>query len=840
MDVPAIPPDPPTPQPFVFTSTIFSTPITDTIGPGTDITLEDWLKTTVNARIDNQDTAFNTQQTSAQALRKIYIDYVQRASALIALYTQMAQQLAAWAQARIQQQAISTVISTYNSNTLPSLVTATNDLNTAITNYNGIVPPTTQSQNDLNAAIATYQSAVGNPVNNYNLQINNYNTYIQGVASLPGMPNLNTGLAPLSPVPTVITSTNPPMSTLSTPASLPNITVLSPAPTLSQAFALYFTPVSQSVLQQISESLTREAIQNLFSELEAALNPLNASLPQGASSSIRLRGFTNEGPSFGTSGALIAGIINPGDANFEATASNALYSSLLVQEQNTYLADDIVRLRLLRAQGIQNAVTNAAADVSRQIASLNIPASGVDTFVNVSSAFSFADNLLQSVTSGATRAGVEALVSQSPSFSDLSQTQKDDLVNRLTTAFNLDLLNTGLSQIAIATQSPGLIPQLFSAAFRNTPELADQAANVATLSPSGSFREVLLNPNSVAAIKSASVDELVNSGIVQSRATELTDQAFASTFARLDYTDSESFAQSLSTSFTNLGVSPQLAKIAGQSTVPVIEEERQFPYLDRVFRGETISTLSDALKSGITSATNAAFPFGTSSRVALEAVVKSSQATPAIGTSLTAALSSGAITNRDFLGAFRSQLETNGVGAPQIATASTAVLQLLQPPSAEGNPLKALGAAFTPTSFGSVVEALNSSLATLTPIIGSSGVRTIQAHSQKTLQNLLEGFNEQIRVLRDISRTEAVQHDESNQEVAKNAIIDSLNGLVQSVSNPTFRDFLAAKLVTLGVKSQVETVLATTQPATQADVRTRTRKGPTPTEGGRGWIDLPV
>lgn len=853
MSVPGVgspPPSPPSGDPGVAGSNL--QPTVDTIK---EMTAQEWLGSVQSAAQLLKKTLYDT----IQSLAGNRVDAFQALAAslgtdALATYNAVLSRLHWWRDVSSVQMNVFNETMAYNS----TIQAETQLLNNAIQAYNN--SPTPANQAAYEAAANRYNTVVGQLVTSYNNTVNSYNAFTSAINARDGnifQPNElfflffthGVTMPPLSPAPlatpssvsTFIDPNQPPAQTVPSPPTLPLINIgttltlpnwpSSLPPTDFEGLGLYFrTALFISFYIAVGTFVGNPSLTDALNRIENSINERSIVLPPGAKEPKFISSYTG---GMGATPTVTNLVVGSSTVYFQGISALGIAKAFFFQHMQ--LSTELLRkINKLIFQILQREGVNAAGGVSEEIDGNELDSKTIPDYFNIRSGTLLLQNILAGVNSEALGGALKALVDSEPDLQKLTPEQKKELTEILTATTAIGLTQAALLVAALSIGAPGLLPQLLSNVLNNIPELRDLAPELAQPTEGTRLAQVLSNPGSLAALAEELVNALLATATPQEDLTAAKAQTLATTaFLSIlegDVRNISSFKGSLIANLVANGLKEDRARLVAETLIPTLRNEVQLPELDRILRDpERLSAVVDALgqprapggPAEIPPELAAAFPAGSGQRAALTQLLSSVISSTTINT-LDKIAKEPFTTIRDFRDRLSEELQASGVPSSEILSVTNLVAQLLAPFDIEGDSLRSR----RPTSHHhveNILEALNSHINTqLGPVLGNK-VKNIQAEADQTMLDILKTLNEQIRLLKERAKTDAL----------KKEVLNNFYEGLQLLSQPELSAFVLTSAFSHLMKSQLEAVV------TQSETRTR-QQFPGAPGTGRGWVDIPV
>lgn len=460
-----------------------STYSTDIAG-GKTLTIMGFSSVVLTATNEAQQVSFASQQYNDTSRKALYNALIESALNFLSVYKQFTAIASQYANAYNQDNTnINTAnssITAYNNQTLADQ-TAINNLNAAINNYND----GSLSKADLQIAINTYNAyaAARNSsavVTNANSAINTFNNNTNGINSQVALVNQelqNGGVGPLpgqqaygsttTLMPTGVTFSGPPMTTLSTTISnLPAVTnTMEPngggdgsglATSLFTSFYNLFSTQFALTARILKSQSAYQGFVQFILQGNRPYIPTAFYTPTPRVNSDSGGGGIGQGSGVSLT-ALITSLSNP---LATAIIQQTIYSSQLSSEESpspTAISQQLeyLRLRLLSQIGLQGGPSTLHLLAGR-LPYLDLESSPVALAAGIG----VAGETAQAVATGSIQTGIQAILSQA--YPNLSTQNLNQLTAQLTASSELFLLGAGLFQLGQALQTPQLFGQVLS------------------------------------------------------------------------------------------------------------------------------------------------------------------------------------------------------------------------------------------------------------------------------------------------------------------------------------------------------------------------------------------
>jgi len=487
---------------------------------------------------------------------------------------------------------------------------ATDDLNSAITAFNSVVPPTPQSKAALQNAIDTYQNIV-NPLTTdintkitaYNNSLSTYQAAVQASQQASGQP-----IVPIQPENLSLVTTNysvpnnPPMDKINTPPpGVPaNLLINTPVPV--SILLAYLIPQFKDIAQNIDN--VQQYINNLiaYSLKNSELNAGDPTLPLAFVQRIPHALFESQGnTAIGSSVQLLSLSTGNSSPTMGRILSRAAYQVVYLQEKLPLSASLKQQLELFNAQLIANTSGPAALSAAQQLATRPVGPANTGLAFDAISGLSYGGHLRDVVNSNIIADGIAKLVNGDPEASQLTVAQKQELVTTLTAISGLTLLTVALAQIGQALNLPGLPGQIINN-INGMKDLQDASLGstlTITLEDPLSVLFVKLNlteqiaslqsiPKETAALIANTVVNTAIAAITSTGSGNVTPQEFRDAIlkAATEYGASNSTGAS--------SITPDVANALANSAVAFVNTEVALPFLNLPFIPGAISSVSSA------------------------------------------------------------------------------------------------------------------------------------------------------------------------------------------------------------------------------------------------------
>lgn len=759
--------------------------------------IKDYMLAVSSATRAQSEALYDAIQTDIMLRSNLYTALAQQSADLQNSYQGILNQLAIWRNVRIQQTAENAVISNYNTtsnqNKLKSAVEA---LNKAIALYNA-----GGSAGDYKSAVEEYNKEALPILNAYNTATINYNQFISGVQNFNyGMPNLNMGLASLPLLPNYLTGNEPPgVPPIPNPVPLPLVPVSPAAPSNVDGLELYFLPIARNLLIASGNV----DIFRAFEEQRLIDVRDFRRLTRGRQGGIDA--VTEGAAPIGTGSAVMNYILGS-ESRLIDRITTSLYKVVNFEQSKPLPADVIDQLQLFSVFVMSKAAVAAGDAVSRQLSAQSVAPKGIPVFFDVSSALAFNNSLQTAIGSSGIAEGVRAIINANEELSKLSLSEKQELAAALTAATNLSLLQIGVSQLALALNTPELVPQLFGAAIG--------LQNLFGPSTDGNINRLLDDPS----LRNGLVKLLQS--IVPGIPPESIRSAVLVASGQSRFETPASFNNALSNALLKAGLTGDQIPELLQSVSTYLESQSALPFLGQPFvPGPLVALTSDQASQA---------PVGSPQSDALLKLLRSAGTITSLPQALEGAIASTPSTIREFRDQLIENLVNSGVSPAEAAGVANTASSVVAPPSVvSSGPLQNSHPAAL-LSRSELLEALTATVsAQLSPTLGT-GVQRVQDQTHHLVISILDRMIEQIQQLKVLSREDS----------QKRAILDEFYKNAQDV---TFgQQGVAALKSTLTeiIKTQVEAVQTGTSPVDQSDLRTRHR--PPGSRAYKADIDIPA
>lgn len=712
---------------------------------------------------------------------------------------------------RQMQLDLNAAIAQHNTN-LATLEQLRTNLNAAITAYNSVVPPTPASVAALQAAINTYNNAIRPLVSPLDQLITQYNAIftlrnqINAERQALGMPPLSIGIATPSQIPYdgglavlgIIAGSSPPLP-LVVPAfiNLPTVTVIPQGLTPDGAVAKYFPSISKTIseafasMDVVQQVLVSTLIAKIFQTSGLLSTVPDAYIDRFPTHSLDI----GEGVALGNSVASASLSVGLSSPSLSIMMSEAMFDEYAIEKSTPIPPRIVDQLQLVAWALLGPTAAVAASSPALQQVFVD---KGLDTrrkrdqdrSLEIDRAIAFSGGIRNLVNSDVVNEIVKQIIFNAPELSDLSSSQKQELIDPLSAIIKQGLLQVGLNQISVALGAPGLPAQVLGN-VTGVPPLSQtfDASNAVSLATT------LENPFSVVGLKEKLSLELVKTGISKTQADILLNPAvnvaLSNTLSKSTADISEeAFSRELASALAGKGVSPATMGTLVQAASQYLKTER--PY----FIGPFSSGILNELFSGRVDPARIeeSFPSGTVRRNALNAFIRNELFRPQVADAVRAAIGQPALLIRDFRDNFNSELLARGVTAGEANRISNNATQIFAPePSTETLLETQPQTLLRPPA---LVEAITGRLEASASTLGESRVPEIQQQVSRLIVGIISDYNEQLRILRESNQEKAIQRFYENLDRSsvvnypKIALEISIDRLVQKYMQPAARDNL--------------------------------------------------
>lgn len=822
-----------------------------------EISMKDYLFAAKAGTQRNREAVFDNQQQDALFSLKQFQSFVEKAANFALIQSAITAQWQAWQNLYNLETSMQARINTYNSTDKNTLASARTNLQNAINTYNSIVPATTQSTQNLNNAITTYLNIVNPILSSYNGQANAQNAAVANLASLNstatslGMPTLVGTNAQLVSAQTSFTIVSPPgmpaVAPISPSGNVSNILISQAPPTLAAAITLYSIGVLADIINTIIVSFSQMLLITAFT---ASLSDINLKAVGEAAAFIQSQHpvFLNASQSIpsGTGpsvGASVAGTTNP--SLFQRIVNQAVYSPILYEGATRLSTTVSDQLKSFVLAILSEVAVQAGNRVSQNLSDASISPKGLPLYFDVQSALSFAESIQGLIDSGTISSGVRKILNGNEELNSLSESEKQEMVSAITGPINLALGQIALSQVALALKAPGLIAQVFG----NVDEVQRQGLSNIQNSSSDVFNEVLNNPLTIIALKTALANILVSSG--GSSSTGQSTQVSTSTSSTASSSDVDQSASQVNAavnsvlatgnipdetafrlSFTNAlltqGLTTNQANTLVDKAISFVKNEAKVPILNLPIESlKPIETLINEIDKQqgqkvatvleLPEALKALAPVGTLQRENLLRLFIEGLRNSAFVDALRSAVAQAPTNLREFQRLILDQLLAGSADAALAqrfasvaGNASAALAEYLASttvsilaPFPTDNPLLNKRPEIVLTR-DQLLELLTKHVGDLLKPVAGAGVGYIENVTATTITKILNTLNDNIR---DIKQR-------SDEDALKGFILN-----VKELSRVDLQQYLAKFALTNAIKTQVEVVRSWMIPSEQVDLR---------------------
>ncbi len=788
------------------------------------VSLKDYMTAIGKARVDLDAQLQSNQDSTLDALTQVYFSISQRSQALSAAYNAIATQATLAQQFYAQQLVTEAAIDTYNNNIVVAN-RAIDILNNALATYNSTVPATTNSTNALATAIGNYNITMNLIATPYNAAQAAYPG--QDIGSLNaqraalGMPPLvpgtmsNTDIIFGSGLPLVGVST-----TISPPNEIPlqhvfnanTLPVMNPAPpSVDQAIVAYFPILAQNIISANQAAQQQIAIAKAATLFIDNLNPTDPTMPLAyiqRTAGVLFESPTGTAPAVGVSAIALA--LGAPSQYLDRTITHSSYQSFYLEATTPVPSPLYDQLHLF----IVNLVSQLAGTAGTA-PSLQNESSTADTpSATLDRALSFANAVRNLDTTTIASQGLSQLILTDPSLAAFSLTEKQAILNNLTSVIKINLLELATAQISFALGTPGLTAQVL-ANISGAPS-ADQ---LFALSEAQKLNGIIQDPLKQVQIKQTVANGLIAAGYTVDNANALATKALNNVFATGSFNTTLDLLAAVQQELDKQGVAPALTSQLSQSVGTFVNTEIALPFLDRVFQAGVLPDILNVISpqtltqyaqadviAGITTAIpgiNQLYPPGSLGRVTLDQVLREDLTKPEVVTALrqTFASKPDFIAVRDFRSELVNQLIAQKISSSDATKIANRISQLYAP-TVSDNPLLAA----TPQTILKPVDLIDNVstfvVDRLTPELGVFTARVKAEQTDRALIANLQQINQELVALRG---------------TGSDAQVTSIYQQIPQIATPTVPLFAT----NLDVDQRVATTITNyMNPAAQTDIRT--------------------
>lgn len=809
--------------------------------------------------LDSQETL----KKIAAAAPKLHDNYYLALQQLMSQIQQLAQlqnkYTAQWKAIRDQQIALNGAIANYNTS-VSSAVTQFNS-NTAVTNYrqatqvylaaktqlgSGAMTSATfygaggpqatfdKASSSYNLAVAQYTGDLATAQKNYQAVATKYNQLVAAT----NISTINTQLAPQS-LPTPPSAPSPSLSLTggtslpaspssfspytapvqgtsygatsdmglikSLPTSVPLITAITVAgqpPTTSAGLEA----AGAKLLEDFNEAIDLVTFsQNLYLESIHEDNQIgNIALP---------RAYISRSPALFTQGSptltgdqtavgagalmtqLSAGLSNK---NLLKILSSDIYSSIC-RKLDFPLSDLEIGLRTFASGLIAQAAKEAGAPTADQL--YNHSGAKVSSLVSdLGGAVAFAENIRKEIKSGLVEENIANLVNGSPSAANLSATDKQNLIDSLSAAFKLGLLNAALSQVALSAGLPELSRQLLA-------NVSGVSVGSTKPSEADNISDTLDDPLSVLFLEQALADLIssfqiespfageesstqapaeaqpatpaagaapsVPAEIPRERAESIVHKAIQTVLAGPELKNRQELQTALTAAFIDQGLKKDVAEKIAKDAATLIIAESQVPGLNTKINPNNFGALATLITPSPPTPPPAPLPVeapvstsrlvsmadAVRSRILQEKLLGEIKQNAVVGDVLKQELAGKFETVHEFRNSLIEALLAEGISAQDAARVGNLAAQILLDVPTKG-PDSIIATQTSRLELKNLAEEWSSYLSKmLSPKVDSYRARKLIDNSIHTLigeDSILHQYNEQIRILREKAHDDAI------------------------------------------------------------------------------------
>lgn len=780
----------------------------DTIDSGS-ISILDYMQKVSSASNAFTENLYEKNQAIYELRIELYRAFAEQSTQLQNLFNGILTQLARWRDVFTQQTNQHAAINAYSFGTIVTIQIATNNFNQAVNDYNA--GRITQAQ--YQTAVNTYNSTVDPLVTAFNNTATAYNQFNATVNPNQGfgMPNLANTPSPLLQVPTNITAaSSPPASRVpATAPSLTNIPISPPAPSDAAGLDQFFGSQATAIIVASGvQFFLLKSLDNLTEDIREVK---------------RLTGHLEDSVVVDTSGAepigtgsAVLNMMLGSDSRLIDRVTTALYSVTSVAQGKPLPPDVVDQLQLFSLLLFSHAAVEASEAVSQQLSDQSVVPKGVPIFFNVSSALALANSVQTAIGSPGISEGVRAIINTDSDLAGLSLSDKQDLIAALTASVNLSLLQSVVAQLASALQTPGLSSQIFGSAVGLPALLGSNAGgDVNRVLDDASGRTALLQTLQKTFTDTSAPGASLGTGLSS------VGRAVAAVTGQRGFASLAGFHASLVTALRSQGIPRNQIQALANAATAFVRNEAALPFLSNAFvPGPLPALLSSLHASQLPPVPPTVLPpevaaqtvAGTPQSDALLQVFQQAATNKPFLDALDKTFTSSLGTVRDFRDQLVGNLITSGVTADEANGLANVAAVIFTPPAQTGGPLQTT----QPTALLSRSELLEALTGTvgqqLTAAVGP-GVQHFAELTNRTVINILDRLNEQIRLLKSLSRDDAQKKDILNQFIA--------NARDLSQSSTSLNTFI--NRVNQFIKTQVEAVQTPTSTVDQSELRTTKR-----------------
>ncbi|MCB1112326.1 MAG: hypothetical protein H7A37_02165 [Chlamydiales bacterium] len=446
-------------------------------------------------------------------------------------------------------------------------------LQTAIDNYNAYVAARTPAINDYNAAAATYNAAV----NDYNAQL----ATINAERTALGMP-------PLAPESTVVTI--PPMEAAPTapfpppaPGAIPTLgarpglvsggTTTIPVSSTTDDINTYYKPTLERSLTNLNLLNTSIRYAKDFEEYTKLI--LRAQLKFLSNAYIeRLPEQLLDGGSSGVrAGWATLGFGGLSSYTMTRAIALSLFEASVSDTNNLLSGAEVDQVRLLALSVLGNSAFFGAVQPTLITLSNNLLNLGPnDPAISTVLALENANSLVQIIDSQNLEETVSNILSNNPNIAGLPESDRQNIINRITSSLNLALSLNALLSLAIGLNAPGITAQVIGQVIASS-DASDILAGITRESLFQPQLNDILSDRSVTVIaKNDAVQELIARGFTEEEAISIVNTAFNATLNAGPFPNLDAFANLLTANLAVAGIgSIGLAQaVAARATADII------------------------------------------------------------------------------------------------------------------------------------------------------------------------------------------------------------------------------------------------------------------------------
>lgn len=761
----AINPNPP-PQENSFSEVGTTAESLNTFGSDT-ISDAQFLRTIQDATRVHKEGLFNKIAAEAEQQLLSFLAFIQDAALkteqLAALLTELSARQALWASLYQQQQASrqgsiqSQVVTVNDASSQQTLDDAVDDLNDAIQTYNND-PSAPGADATLQAAIDTYKNRVNSivDVDSYNSKVDSYNNLVDQAEAgnpSPGVPDLHP--TPAERIDLFDTLGSFPPGHVNHLGTLTSIAGSVPTPNFDVDFIL---TGASAIISGLLASRNIIDITSALQQLINSINPSNPTLPLAyiqrhfSHTLIETAGELT----LGTSPTIVAATVGNSPAVLRVL-NDSMYKNVQTQEAKPLPPHVIDLVETFAIALVSAAANKSGAAVSAQISGRGVPKDDLRLFFNVTSAIVFSNQVAGIVESGGISDQIAAIINKDAELSALPAAERVSLTKTLTAILNLSLLNIALSQIALSLSAPGLIPQVLgNAAGGVSPFQASSTQGQEKPTLQDVTNDLLSRVFLKLTVATTASDLNLGANDIAN-----VNNVIKQVFSQNTFTNVNELGSTFQTAFEKAGLSTPNATALANSITDFFTKELENPYLYRVL----VPSVPEI--------------------VANEATVTPPPANAGAkpeGPKVTPPRRRG---SAEALGAGTAPSGTTAPSNPTPAPAGTESNPLL-----ETQPNKTLSRQDLVESLTThITEHYTGKLGTVT--------QTIASQTNQSVIKLLNTFNDQLKVLREQEREDAITKDVRN-EFYKN---------IDKLSTPNLPQFVLKDQINTQIGHQLEAVV---------------------------------